>query len=120
MIVNAFADGDRQILRNLLSSEVYEGFDEAIRQREQRGERLESHFVSIESADVIGAEMRGLVAQLTLRFRSQLVSATRDKDGNVIDGSADKVSEATDVWTFARDVSSRDPNWRLIATEAAQ
>ena len=62
--------------------------------------------------------MRGHIAQLTVKFQSKLVSATRDKNGNVIDGSADKVTEVTDVWTFARDTSARDPNWKLVATEA--
>ena len=53
-----------------------------------------------------------------MRFHSKLITATRDKDGNVIDGSADRVTDITDVWTFARDVTSRDPNWKLVATEA--
>jgi predicted lipid-binding transport protein (Tim44 family) len=55
-----------------------------------------------------------------VRFVSQLISVTRDRSGTVIDGSPDKVTEVTDVWTFARDVSSRDPNWKLVATEAGQ
>ena len=55
-----------------------------------------------------------------MRFHFKLISATRDKNGNVIDGSADKVTDVTDVWTFARDASSRDPNWKLVATEAGQ
>ncbi len=53
-------------------------------------------------------------------FQSQLVSVTRAKDGTVIDGNPDKVTDVTDVWTVARDVSSRDPNWKLVATEAGQ
>ena len=57
---------------------------------------------------------------MTVRFLSKLVSATRDKQGNVVDGNAEKVSDVTDVWTFARDVGSRDPNWKLVATEAGQ
>jgi predicted lipid-binding transport protein (Tim44 family) len=57
---------------------------------------------------------------VTVRFVSQLVSATRDRSGGVIDGSPDKVTEVTDVWTFARDASSRDPNWKLVATESGQ
>ena len=55
-----------------------------------------------------------------MRFVSQLVSVTRDRNGAVIDGSPEKVTDVTDVWTFARDVSSRDPNWKLVATEAGQ
>jgi predicted lipid-binding transport protein (Tim44 family) len=56
------------------------------------------------------------MAQLTLRFVSQLISATRDRAGDVIEGSAERVTGMTDEWTFARDVTSRDPNWKLVAT----
>ena len=76
--------------------------------------------MSIDKSDIIGAEVKGKTAHVTMRFVSQLVSATRDRDGNVIDGSPDKVTDVTDVWTFARDLSSRDPNWKLVATEAGQ
>jgi predicted lipid-binding transport protein (Tim44 family) len=99
---------------------VYDGFEAAIREREQRGEKIESRFVSIENADIIAAELRGKTAQLTVRFVSQLVSVTRDRSGAVIDGNPDAVTTVTDVWTFARDVTSRDPNWKLVATEAGQ
>jgi len=120
MIVTAFAEGDRRTLKNLLSREVYENFDSAITGREQRGETVESRFVAIESATITAAAQRDKAAQITVRFVSQLVSVTRDKAGNVIDGSADKVTDVTDVWTFVRDVSSRDPNWKLVATEAGR
>jgi predicted lipid-binding transport protein (Tim44 family) len=118
MIVTAFAEGDRRALKNLLSREVYEGFEAAIKERESKGETVETRFVSIDKAEITAAEARGKTAQITLRFVSQLISATRDRSGTVIDGSADKVTEVTDVWTFSRDLSSRDPNWKLIATEA--
>jgi predicted lipid-binding transport protein (Tim44 family) len=120
MIVTAFAQGDRRTLKNLLSKEVYDGFEAAIKERESRGEKVETRFVSIDKADITHAEVKGKTAQVTVRFVSQLVSVTRDRDGNVIDGSPDKVTDVTDVWTFARDLSSRDPNWKLVATEAGQ
>jgi predicted lipid-binding transport protein (Tim44 family) len=120
MVVTAYAEGDRRTLKNLLSRDVYEGFDAAITEREKRGEKAESRFVSIDTAEIIGAEMRGKSAQITVRFVSQLISVTRDKNGVVIDGNPEKVTEVTDVWTFARDISSRDPNWKLNATEAGQ
>jgi predicted lipid-binding transport protein (Tim44 family) len=120
MIVTAYASGDRRALKNLLSPEVCEGFEAAIQERENRGETVETKFVSIDKAEIIGAEQRGGTAQITIRFVSQLISATKDRAGNVIDGSPDKVTEVTDVWTFARDLSSRDPNWKLVATEAGQ
>jgi predicted lipid-binding transport protein (Tim44 family) len=118
MIVSAFAEGDRRTLKNLLSREVYDGFETAIKEREGKGETVETKFVSIDKAEITGAEMRGKAAQITLRFVSQLISATHDRSGAVIDGSPEKVTEVTDVWTFSRDLSSRDPNWKLIATEA--
>jgi predicted lipid-binding transport protein (Tim44 family) len=120
MIVSAYAEGDRRALKNLLAREVYEGFETAIGEREKRGETVENRFVSIDDAEITNAELRGRTAQLTVRFHSKLVSVTRDKNGNVVDGNADNVTDVTDVWTFARDASSRDPNWKLIATEAGQ
>jgi predicted lipid-binding transport protein (Tim44 family) len=120
MVVTAFAEGNRRSLRDMLSRDVYDGFETAIKEREGRGETVESRFVAIDKAEITGAELRGSTAHITVRFVSQLVSATRDRNGAVIDGSPDKVTEVTDVWTFARDLSSRDPNWKLVATEAGQ
>ena len=118
MIVGAFADGDRRMLKNLLSREVYDGFEAAINDREKRGERAETHFVSIDASGITAAELRGRTAQITVRFVSQLISVVHDRAGKVIDGSADKVTDVTDMWTFARDITARDPNWKLVATES--
>ncbi len=117
MIVMAYADGDRKTLKNLLSREVYDGFVAAISDREARSERIQSSFVGIDKADIVSAEMKGSEAHLTLRIVSELISATRDKAGEVIDGDPETVAEVKDVWTFARDTRSRDPNWKLVATE---
>jgi predicted lipid-binding transport protein (Tim44 family) len=121
MIVTAFASGDRRQLRSLLSREVFDGFDAAITERQRRSETAETRFVSIDGSTITAAELRNrATAQITLRFVSKLVSATRDRAGAVIDGNAERVTDVTDVWTFARDISSRDPNWKVIATEAGQ
>ena len=120
MVVTAFAEGDRRQLRSLLSREVFDGFDAAISERERRSETAETRFVSIDGATVTAAELRARTAQITIRFVSKLITATRDRSGAVIEGNAEKVTDVTDVWTFARDVSSRDPNWKVIATEAGQ
>lgn len=117
MIVMAFADGDRKTLKNLLSREVYDGFVAAISEREGRGEKIQSSFVGIDKADIVTAEMKGSEAHITLRIVSELISATRDSAGTVVDGDPETVAEVKDVWTFARDTRSRDPNWRLVATE---
>jgi predicted lipid-binding transport protein (Tim44 family) len=117
MIVMAYADGDKKTLRNLLSREVYDGFVAAISDREGRAEKIQSSFVGIDKIDVVGAEMKGSEAHITLRIVSELISATRNNAGDVIDGDPETVAEVKDVWTFARDTRSKDPNWKLVATE---
>lgn len=120
MIVLAFANGDRRTLRDLLSAEVFDSFDAAIKQRETSEQKVETRFVSIDKTELANAELRDRAAWLTVRFVSQMISVTRDKAGNVIDGNAEKVTDITDVWTFARDMSTRDPNWKLVHTETIQ
>jgi predicted lipid-binding transport protein (Tim44 family) len=116
MIVLAFANGDRRALKDLLSPEVYDSFEAAIKERERQEQKTETRFVSIEVAEIINAETRDRSAQLTVRFVSQMISVTRDKADEIVDGNPDKVADITDVWTFARDITSRDPNWKLVGT----
>ena len=87
----------------MLSREVFDGFVAAIADRESRGEKVQSSFVGINKAEIIGAEMKGTESHVTVRIISELISATLDKDGNVIDGDKESVAEVKDVWTFARD-----------------
>ena len=119
MIVTAFAGGDRKALKGLLSSEVYDGFAQAIGEREGRGEKVEQSFVGINRADLVEAELKGRTAQLTVKFVSELISTTKDKAGQLLSGDPKRINEVTDIWTFARDLASRDPNWKLVATESA-
>jgi predicted lipid-binding transport protein (Tim44 family) len=119
MIVTAFAEGDRKTLKMLLSKEVYDNFAAVLDEREKRGETVQSSFVSIDKTELVSAEMVGGVAHVTVRFVSKLISATRDRAGAIIDGNPERVSDVTDLWTFSRDTASRDPNWKLIATEEA-
>ncbi|MEL6921590.1 MAG: Tim44/TimA family putative adaptor protein [Pseudomonadota bacterium] len=117
MIVMAFADGDRKTLQNLLSKEVYEGFADALTEREKAGETVQTNFVGIEKMDIVGAELRDNSAHVTVSVVSQLISATTDGDGKIIDGDPNEVAEVRDEWTFAKDIRDRDPNWKLISTE---
>ena len=118
MIVQAYAKGDRKTLKTFLAKDVFDGFAAAISDRESRGETSETTFVSIDRANLIGAEMRDKFAHVTVSFGSKLITTTRDKAGAVIDGSPEKIVDVNDIWTVARDVSSRDPNWKLVATES--
>jgi predicted lipid-binding transport protein (Tim44 family) len=119
LIVTAFAEGNRRALKDLLSRDVYDGFVGAISERESRGEQIDQSFVGIRSADIVEAELKSGTAQLSVKFVSELISATRDKAGEVITGDPKRIKEVTDIWTFAREVDSRNPNWKLVATQAA-
>ncbi len=122
MIVTAFAEGNRKLLKGLLDSDAYRDFDRAISEREARGEQIDQSFVGINKADITDSGLKDGKAHIAVRFVSQLISATRDKAGAVLFGDAQKIKEVTDIWTFQRDVSTpkaRDnPNWKLIATQA--
>ena len=119
MIVTAFAEGNREVLRNLLSPEVFESFAAALAEREKRGEKVTTTFVSIDKVMIDDAALNGRTAEIKIHFTSQMITATRDHAGTVIDGSPDTVVQIDDIWTFARDTGSRDPNWKLAATETA-
>lgn len=118
MIVTAFADGDKRTLKNLLARDVFENFEAAINERADRGESVRSTFVGIDENRIAGAELAGDEAQVTMEFVSQIISATLDSDDEVVEGDLQEVVEITDIWTFARSVRSRDPNWKLVATDA--
>ena len=118
-IVMAFAEGDEATLEQLLGTDVFEGFQRAIRERDTRGEKVLSSLVGIDKADIIETEIKNRTAYVTVKFVSELISVTRDVDGEVIEGDPKKVREVTDIWTFAREVASKNPNWKLVATEAA-
>lgn len=120
MIVMAFADGDRKTLRNLLAKDVYEGFEQALNEREARGETVQTNFVGIDDIALSGAQLRDHEALVTVSVVSQLVSATRDDKGEIIEGDPDAVAEVQDIWTFKRDIRESDPNWKLEATEAEE
>lgn len=123
MIVTAFAEGNRRMLRDLLSADVLDSFSRAIADREQRGHVIDQSFVGISKADMLEAEVspKGM-ASITVRFVSQLISATRDKAGNVIEGDDQRIKDVTDIWTFSRDISTKDArrnlNWKLVGTQA--
>jgi len=122
-IVAAFAEGDREMLKMLLGREVYDSFDGAIAEREAAGETLKSEIVSLDNAELIEAQLVGREAQVTVRFRSHQVHTLLDKDGKKIEdeiGTEEKSAEVVDIWTFARDTASNDPNWQLVETESPE
>ncbi len=117
MIVGAFAQGDRQTLRALLSDETYSGFEQAVAGRETAGESQRTEIRSMHELALEGAELRGSVADVTVRFVSDQVNMTNGRGGEIVAGS-DAVTEVIDIWTFQRDLSAKDPTWKLMATRS--
>ncbi|HEY7763632.1 MAG TPA: Tim44/TimA family putative adaptor protein, partial [Aestuariivirgaceae bacterium] len=113
MIVTSFATGDKTTLKPLLSREVFEGFSRAIDARRQSGETMETSFVGIGAAEITSAELAAKRASITVRLSSEQISCRKNKSGDIIEGDPKKIREITDIWTFERDVSSKDPNWTL-------
>ncbi len=120
MILNAYAGGDLKTLRPLLANEVFEEFAGAIRTREEAGEVLETTLVGVTEAEIVEAELQGKTAFVTMRFRSEQINLLRDAKGQLLEGGEQNVEEITDLWTFARNTRSRDPNWTLVATDTPE
>ena len=118
MVVNAFARGDKQALRSLLSKEVFSRFAAAIDARSAKDETLEVMITGISDAEVTDAAYRGGIGRIAVRFLSEQIKFTRDKEGAIVEGDPNTVRSVTDTWTFERDLRSRNPNWTLVATHA--
>jgi len=116
MIVTAFAAGDRKTLKSLLDKDVYDGFESAISDRESQSQTIDFTFVGLPKIEITEAELEDRTAQITIRFNAEVVSATRDKQGELVEGDAENVVTIADEWTFARSTRARDPNWKLVAT----
>ena len=116
MIIESFASGDKATLRPLLADAVYNSFAGAIDGRETAGEKLTTEIVTMRSAELAEAGMDGPQSRLTVRFVTEQINATRDAEENVVDGDASEIAEVVDLWTFARDTRTDDPNWQLIET----
>jgi predicted lipid-binding transport protein (Tim44 family) len=117
MVLEAFWEGDKEELRQLCDTAVYESFAAAIDARLAAGETLDNRLVRIEEATISDARFEAPMARITVRFRADIAAVTRDGEGNVIAGSLDDAIEAVDVWTFARNVNSADPDWLLEETD---
>jgi predicted lipid-binding transport protein (Tim44 family) len=119
LIVQAFARGDTAALRPLLSDEVYDGFVGAVRDRQAAGEQMESHIARVRETEVLQASLEDRIASVTIKFVSEQTTVVRGADAEVISGDPAQLVEVTDIWTFARDTRSRDPNWHLVETRTS-
>jgi len=115
-VIQAFAKGEKEKLRALLSEERLAHFIADIDARAQDEITHEATLVSVLATDITEAAMVATRAQITVQFTSEQVHVGRDKDKNVVSGDPSSIEKVVDVWTFERDTTSRDPNWKITAT----
>lgn len=118
MILMGFERGELDDLVPFLSRDVFESFDEVVQMRERDGLKVEASFVGLREVALTGARYDAITreAELTVRFVGELTSVVRDREGMVIEGDANRIKQERDTWTFAREMGSDNPNWRLVAT----
>ncbi|MEO5374633.1 MAG: Tim44/TimA family putative adaptor protein [Alphaproteobacteria bacterium] len=120
VIITAFAVGDKATLKPLLNGDVFANFASAIDARTEAGDVAECQLIGQPTVEIVDAEMRGRIAVVTVRFTSEQVNVVRNANGAVIDGDPDHIARVVDLWSFARDTRSRDPNWSLIETGSVE
>ncbi|MDF1802180.1 Tim44/TimA family putative adaptor protein [Thalassovita sp.] len=117
MILMGFERGDLAEIKPFLSEEVYQTFAQVVEARAEQGLTVEAEFMGVRETSLAEAELLGgNVAEITVRFVGELVSAVRDSAGEIIEGNPNTPKKQRDVWTFARTMGADDPNWQLVAT----
>lgn len=118
MVIKAFAANDSETLKTLLEEKNYLGFKKSIDERESLGQTLVSNVISIEEAKIISAHMFANEASITIKFTSKQINYVTDKEGEIIDGRKDEVTDLNDVWRFKKDVTASNPNWIIVSTNS--
>lgn len=117
LILEAFWKDDIDTIKSHVDAHVFETFAGAISQRKEDGLTLDNRLVTIEQAVISEAAMERSVAVITVRFEADIAAVTRNSEGQVVAGSLSDAVQTRDLWTFRRDLSTRDPNWLLIETD---
>jgi predicted lipid-binding transport protein (Tim44 family) len=116
MIVEAFAANDTDTLQDLLAPKIYKAFVDVIDARKLRGETISSEIHAVRKAEIVESRLAGKMAYLTLRLVADETCVIRNAENQIISGNPDRVTELKDVWTFGREIGSRDPTWRVFET----
>ncbi|MFL6728688.1 MAG: Tim44/TimA family putative adaptor protein [Sphingomicrobium sp.] len=117
LVLEAFWKGDLDTLKSHASDHVYETFAAAVEQRKTDGLSLDNRLVAIDQVVIAEASLERGIADVTVRFEADIAAVTRNAEGEVVAGSLSDAVQTRDLWTFRRDVTSRDPNWQLIETD---
>ena len=117
MVLESYWKGDSKALRPFVDDHVFDTFDSAIEQRRRDGLSLDNRLVNIEQVLITEAQVERDVAVVTVRFEADIAAITRNGEGEVVAGSMSDAVQTRDLWTFRREINSRDPNWLLIETD---
>lgn len=113
LILESFAEGDRDTLKDLLTPSVFDVYEGAISDRESKNLTQVTDLARLIDAEIVDASKDGSLARISVQFDAELSSALLDADGQTIEGDPDILSLVSEVWTFERDLKSNDPNWCL-------
>lgn len=118
VIIEAYSNQDLNLLKTLLVDNVFDEFKNDITIRKDKNEILNKTLLSVVSTEIIFAELVGSEAFVRIKFTSQQINLIKDLRGNIIEGSPSQIDHAVDIWSFAKDLTIKDPVWRLSDTEA--
>ena len=117
-IITDFAYGNLKNIKLLLDKKIYVQFNDAIKDRKEKGHTSETTFIGINSAMIKNHQKKNNFLEVTVEFVSEIISTLRDKDKKILSGDPDKIKKVYDSWKFSRDLRSLNPNWLLIDTQA--
>jgi len=117
-IITDFSDNDNKLIASkpLLSKQIYDEFNKALKERNDKGYYAEITFIGIKSADIKEHKKIDRAIQVTVDFVSEIITCIKDKEKKIVSGSPDKIKTIYDTWTFSRDLRSTNPNWLLVNT----
>ena len=118
MILKDYADGDLKSIKNIISKDVYDGFNEAIIERKNNNKKLVNELIAFDKSDIIGAKIERKSALLTVEFYSRIITYVLDENNQVIEGSKDNPISVIDQWTFKKALKDKSPSWQLISTQS--
>ena len=117
-IITNFSKGDLKSIKTLLDKNVYQQFDDAIKDKKTKNLISETTFIGINSAEIKEHSQNKNMLEVTVEFVSEIISCIKDKDNKIISGDSEKVKKVHDIWKFSKDSNSQNPNWLLIDTQA--
>ena len=117
-IITDFSDNDNKLTTSkpLLSKEIYNQFDEALKERDKRGHRADITFIGVNSATIKEHKKENNFLKVTVDFVSEVITCIKDKENKIVSGDPEKIKKIYDTWVFSRDTRSNNPNWQLIET----